>query len=73
LSRVKTSRSNTASPVIEEQLPALAADLVQRQVRLDRPTTTPAAFAAKAAITTIPMVFEIGFDPVEECDTVPMP
>jgi len=50
----------------------LAADLVQRQVRLDRPTTTPAAFAAKAAITTIPIVFEIGFDPVEECDTVPM-
>ena len=47
-----------------EQLPALAADLVQRQVTVIAATTTPAALAAKAATTTILIVFEIGGDPV---------
>ena len=48
-----------------DRLPALADDLVRNRIAVLATQDTPATLAAKAATTTIPMVFITSADPVE--------
>jgi putative ABC transport system substrate-binding protein len=48
-----------------DRLPLLAADLVSRSVAAIVTAGPPSSFAAKAATTTIPIVFMVGNDPVD--------
>jgi ABC-type uncharacterized transport system substrate-binding protein len=49
-----------------DRLPQMAAELVQRRVSvIATPASTPATLAAKAATAAIPIVFQIGGDPVQ--------
>ena len=47
-----------------DRLPAMATELVRRPVDVIVAQAPPAALAAKAATTTIPIVFVVGFDPI---------
>jgi ABC-type uncharacterized transport system substrate-binding protein len=48
-----------------DRLPAMMAELVNKKASVIAATSTPAALAAKAADTKIPIVFETAFDPIE--------
>jgi ABC-type uncharacterized transport system substrate-binding protein len=48
-----------------ERLPAAAADLIRHKVSVIVTANTPGALAAKKATATVPIVFNVGVDPVQ--------
>jgi putative ABC transport system substrate-binding protein len=50
---------------VYQLLPDMAAEFVRRNVGVIAAGAPPAALAAKAATTTIPIVFVVGFDPIK--------
>jgi putative tryptophan/tyrosine transport system substrate-binding protein len=48
-----------------DQLPALVQEFLNRRVAVIAASAPPAAIAAKAATSTVPIVFVVGYDPVE--------